>query len=210
MKAINLCKNIGVFLISSAMIFLNACTQDNNQAANAIAPSSAHIAISFDYEKQSGYASNQFAVWIEDTDGNLVRTIYATRYTVSTGHRNRPDAIPLWVSRAEPSAMDKDYIDALSGATPGTGRLDYFWDLRDQNGQIVPNGEYRYYIEGTLRWSNRVLFSGEVIIDDNVTIKKADAEYTFEGSNNRPALTETSTEVKMISSVLVEYRNAGK
>lgn len=31
--------------------------------------------ITVSYEKQSGWSSNQYAVWIEDSDGNFVKTI---------------------------------------------------------------------------------------------------------------------------------------
>ena len=39
------------------------------------------VSIDFDYMRMSGKASNQFAVWIEDTESNVVKTIYATDFT---------------------------------------------------------------------------------------------------------------------------------
>ena len=208
MRVKNLGKHISVLLIGLVAVFLSACTQNNdNNKVNMVAPPSSHIAISFDFERQSGNATNQFVIWIEDAGGNLVRTIYVTGFTTRRGHRNRPDAIPLWVSKANASAINWDDVDAISGATPDEGRLEFFWDLKDQDGQVVPNGKYRYFIEGTIRWSNQILFSGEIIIDYDISITEAVVEYTFEANNNRrPALTEFSEETNMISSVLVEYR----
>jgi hypothetical protein len=42
---------------------------------------SGELVISFDFVRQSGPASNQHAVWIEDMDGNVVRTLFASRWT---------------------------------------------------------------------------------------------------------------------------------
>jgi len=37
------------------------------------------VEVSFTFARQSGAASNQFAVWVEDAQGRYVRTLYATR-----------------------------------------------------------------------------------------------------------------------------------
>ena len=111
------------------------------------------LTITFDFERQSGVASNQYAVWIEDTDGNMVRTLYATNYTASGGYKKRPDSIALWVERA----MGKVDFDAVAGATPQSGPVAYTMDCTD----ILP-GTYYFYVEGTLRWKNYVLYTGEI------------------------------------------------
>ena len=37
------------------------------------------VEISFDYNRaERDYANNQFAVWIEDQDGNLIETLFVT------------------------------------------------------------------------------------------------------------------------------------
>jgi hypothetical protein len=36
----------------------------------------------------------------------------------------------------------------------------YIWDGKDENGNPVPPGTYRFFVEATLFWSSRVLFSG--------------------------------------------------
>jgi len=78
------------------------------------------VAVSFDYAKQEGYATNQFAVWIEDANGVLVKTLFATEFTANGGYEKRPDAIPLWVERAAIAGETKP--DAASGATPSRRR----------------------------------------------------------------------------------------
>lgn len=70
-----------IFLVS-----LSACKNDNGQIEMS-APELGTLTVTFDFEKQSGYASNQFAVWIEDVDGNLINTLYATRFTATGGYK---------------------------------------------------------------------------------------------------------------------------
>ena len=162
--------------------------------------------VSFDYERQSGSASNQFAVWIEDLDGSLVKTLYATRYTANGGYKNRPDSIPVWVEKSGLADMSEEAVDAVTGATPRAGGLEYVWDLTDAEGQTVPEGEYRYVVEGTLRWKNQVVFSGAITVGVEANLSEAEAEYTFEGGGSQQALTEASEEINMISAVKAEYR----
>ena len=56
--------------LSAALLFLSGCaatTAEQPQREDDI------VTVSFDYAKQEGYATNQFAVWIEDANGNLVK-----------------------------------------------------------------------------------------------------------------------------------------
>jgi len=92
------------------------------------------VAVTFDFQKQSGYASNQFAVWVENANGKLVKTLYVTQFTVNGGYEKRPDAIPVWVKQ---SGLAQGIAqDAVSGATPKSGSLRYVWDLTDQSGRV--------------------------------------------------------------------------
>ena len=47
---------------------------------------SGEVTISFDFVRQFGSASNQHAVWIEDSDGNVVRSLFASRWTANGGY----------------------------------------------------------------------------------------------------------------------------
>ena len=119
------------------------------------------VSIDFDYIRMSGMASNQFAVWIEDSDGNVVKTIYATDFTaVKRGYSNREDTLSHWVKAAEPEDMDETEIDAVSGATPQSGHQHFEWDLTDDEGQRVSDGQYSVKLEGTLFWSSNVVYTG--------------------------------------------------
>ena len=74
------------------------------------------VIITFDYEKQSGSASNQFAVWIEDMDGNYLNTLYATKWTANGGFKSRPDSIAMWVAKSDIASMP-DLREPCAGRT---------------------------------------------------------------------------------------------
>lgn len=123
--------------------------------------SSERLDITFDYQR-GGIASSQYAIWVEDAIGRPVRTIFVTRFTATRGFSERPDAVPTWVARFNPSQMTSAQIDAVSGATPTNGTLRYTWDGTDEQGKPVPDGTYTVFLEGTLYWSTRVLYSAQV------------------------------------------------
>lgn len=118
------------------------------------------LTVSFNFQR-GGIASSQYAVWIENKAGEVVRTIFVTRFTVRKGYRTRPDALPLWVKQADRASMTDAEVDAVSGATPRNGALTYTWDGLNDQGERVADGEYRLFVEGTLYWKSRILFSGE-------------------------------------------------
>jgi len=181
--------------------------QEESDPANAVgfANVSGQIVISFDYVRQSGSASNQFAVWVEDIDGNYLQTVFATRWTANGGFTTRPDSIALWVEKSGIASMPSYYVDAISGATPQTCEVTCVWDLTDVDGNTVPPGEYRFFVEGTLRWKNYVLYSGVIEIGNDPATVQANAEFIYEGSGNQSALTSDSPENAMIGVVTVNF-----
>ncbi|MDR2313724.1 MAG: DUF2271 domain-containing protein [Spirochaetaceae bacterium] len=125
-------------------------------------PVSGALEISLVYTRQGGFGSNQFAVWITDARGNYVKTLYATRFTASGGYSKRPQSIPTWVEQSGLARMSRAQVDAFTGATPPAGALVYRWDGTDHTGAALPRGEYRVYVEGSLRNETRVLYSASV------------------------------------------------
>ena len=160
------------------------------------------VAITFDFAKQEGYASNQFAVWVEDANGTLVKTLFVTNFTAKGGFQKRPDAIPVWVSRA---AAGKGVPDGVSGATPKSGSLRYVWDLTDQSGVRMADGTYTFFVEGTLRWKNHVLYTGEIELNGSAATANGTAEYTYATSDEQAALNADSPENGMLGNVKAEY-----
>lgn len=190
-------------VLVTAIILLSFAGCGQAASSGSETPASDIVAISFDFEKQSGYASNQFAVWVEDEGGAMVKTLFATRFAAKGGYAERPDAIPVWVSRSGVANMTN--VDAISGATPKSGALCYVWDLTDADGVRVPDGTYRYFVEGTLRWKNHVLYSGEITLDGSAVSTEATPEYSYEASDDQAALASDSPENNMIRSVEAQY-----
>ena len=170
--------------------------------AQPASKSGSHAEVSFTFTHQFGFASNQFAVWVEDAGGKLVKTLYATRFTATGGFKKRPSSIPLWVKQAALEKLGKQEVDALTGATPKTGGLVYTWDGTNQAGAAVPAGEYHVFLEATLRNDNRVLYSATVKIDSTGLDSKALADTAVQVRY----FGDDSPERKMISNVHVRYR----
>ena len=116
------------------------------------------VEIIFDFERMSTMASNQFAIWIEDENGDFVKTIFVTDFTgARRGYRNRDTSLSYWVAKANPDDLSDTAIDAISGATPRAGKQTFVWDMKDANGVRVSDGIYRIMLEGTLYWESNVL-----------------------------------------------------
>jgi len=136
------------------------------------------IELSFTFTRQGGAASNQFAAWIEDTEGKYIKTLYVTKWTANGGYSKRPATIPMWVKKSDPSKMTKAQVDAVSGATPQTGTLTCTWDGTDIKGAALPNGNYVLVLEGTLRWENQVYYRVPITLGKGAMTPKIDVEYT--------------------------------
>lgn len=197
-------RSIVALALLTALFLLSACAKQE-EAQPAIAADSGHLDISFQYNEQSGTASNQFAVWIEDADGHFVRTLYATSFTAKRGYKEREGVLPNWVAVSGIEAIKRADLDAISGATPKPGVLNYVWDLKDANGETVAPGEYRFFVEGSLRWKNRVLYSGAFTVGDEASTVEASAEFTYEAWDDEPALTDDAEENGMIKLVTAKF-----
>ena len=121
------------------------------------------IEISFTYQRGTTIASNQLAVWVEDAEGAVVKTLLVTDFTARRrGYRNRTMSLPVWVAAADPESMTDAEIDTVSGATPGQGELVYVWDFTNQSGERVPDGIYTVHVEGTFYWESDVLYTAVI------------------------------------------------
>jgi hypothetical protein len=152
------------------------------------------VEASFTFTKQSGSGSNQFAVWIEDSQGMHIKTLYATKFTANGGWKQRALSLPQWVKQSNLAKMDKKAIDAITGPTPKTGELQYVWDGTDSGGRVLPDGEYKVFVEATLRNKNNALYTAAVKLGGN---GQAIAVVRYSGSNAKRG---------MIGPVTVTYR----
>ena len=139
--------------------------------ATASAQKAHSLEVSFNYQHQDIHGSNQFAVWVENAKGEVVRTLFVTAFTTKgrargneelvRGYIKRPYCVPTWVKDANANALSDSDIDAFTGATPKEDGIQSFtWDLKDAKGKIVANGNYKIFVEATLFDSSIVTYSG--------------------------------------------------
>ena len=111
----------------------------------------------------SGFASNQIALWVENDNGDIVKTIFATDFTaVKRGYKKREQSLNNWVATAKPDKMTDSDLDAISSATPKSGAQHFTWDLTDSQGKKVPAGKYFIKLEGTLYAGSNTVYTGTI------------------------------------------------
>ncbi len=82
----------------------------------------------------------QTVVWIEDKNGNFVKTVYVSGFSAFA--KEKQVNLPRW-SKA---SQFKD-VDGVSGASIDLGHHIYTWDLKDAAGKLVGSGGYVVKIE---------------------------------------------------------------
>lgn len=181
-------------LLLSILIVLAGCgnrTSKNNTHSNS--PGS--VKIQYNLNHISKLASNQMAVWIEDSDGNYVKSIYATKFIAEGGYKDRPQAIPEWVKKSNWKNASKSEVDSVSGATMKPGRIDVTWDCTDKNNKAVKPGKYFYFVEGNIYWENRVIWKGEIEVGSSGSKSEAKAAYIPQNAENQGKLIENVSAV---------------
>jgi hypothetical protein len=181
--SISILSTLAVMLCVIAMNASHAFAEEKvDKTAVVISPK---VEISFVYQRQTGMGSNQFAIWIEDSSGKYIKTLYATRFTAKGGWQIRTQALPGWVKASQPLNIPSGEIDAITGATPSAGNLTYVWDCKDNKGNMVPAGEYKYIVEATLRMANRVFYSGTIKTGGQAQQSQATGEFFGDSEQER-------------------------
>jgi len=122
--------------------------------------------------------SNQIAVWIEDGDGNYVKSLFATSFGADGGFKKRPDTLSEWVRISDWENASSAEVDAVSGATQTAGTKTIVWDLTDRAGMPVTTGTYIYKVEGNISMENCVLWQGKIDVGGNGSTSVAEATYS--------------------------------
>ena len=182
-----------VFVLIAIMLLLSAsiiyAQNKDNQS----------IEISFLYSKVSGFSSNQYAIWVENENGDYIKTIYVTKFTATKGWKTRPEAIPVWVKKSNISKIGKKQVDLISGATPKTGEQKYYWDFTDNNGKAVTDGKYTIVFEATFDGNSKdpSEVQYKAIIDKGKTIEilKNGAEYKGNSQRGKTMIDNVKYEV---------------
>jgi tetratricopeptide (TPR) repeat protein len=82
----------------------------------------------------------QTAVWIEDKNGEFIKTIYVSGF--SGYAKEKQVNLPKWANSSK--FVD---VDAVTGASIDLGHHIYVWDLRDSSGRRVKSGKYTVKVE---------------------------------------------------------------
>ncbi|QDR79885.1 DUF2271 domain-containing protein [Sporomusa termitida] len=145
------------------------------EAAAPAVQSPGQVTVSFDYQRQREIASDQLAVWIEDTQGRHIRTLLVTRFTANGGYQKRAETVPHWQQAFQPAGAGRQALDAVSSATPQSGPVSVIWDCRNQAGEAVPAGPYVYKAEANIKWAKTALWQGTLPVGSGAAESAATA-----------------------------------
>lgn len=147
------------------------------------------LAIEFEINQPGGerYRRPYVAVWIEDANGNAVRTLSLWVQTKKPGPRWIPD-LKRWYrgEKARKRRDGGDLIEAVSVATRKPGQYSLVWNGRNDDGKFVSQGDYVVCIEaarehGTYQFMRTAVDLGskpfQKAVGSNIEIKGASVAY---------------------------------
>lgn len=169
----------GILILAVLLSVIAVAQNKKGKAAKA-----STLEVSFNYQRQAGPGSNQYAVWIENEKGEFVKTLFVTSYTTKgrarggepakRGYIVRPACVPTWVKTSKAEEKTDVQLDAITGATPQSGGIQTFtWDFTDEQGKVVPQGTYKVKVEATLFFDSDVIYTGTFSTKDkpgNITL----------------------------------------
>ena len=97
------------------------------------------------------------AIWLEDANGKIVRTLYVSQELSDTGYKLRR-ACPDWVKQANWSAAPKSDVAAVTAPTPNVGVSEMTFDLTKLG---VAPGTYGFRFQVHISEQYNVLHRGQ-------------------------------------------------
>jgi len=195
-------KKIISVILAVMLLSVIAVAQNSKKAAKANT-----LEVSFNYQKQAGPGSNQYAVWIENEKGEFVKTIFVTSYTTKgrarggeqpkRGYIVRPACVPTWVKSSKAEEKTDVQLDAVTGATPQNGGTQTFtWDFTDENGKTVPSGTYKVKVEATLFFDSDIIYTGTFTTKDKPGNIVLTSELTKSDEQHKDMVTDVKAVLK--------------
>ena len=189
---------IAIMLLAISAVALNK----KEKAAKANS-----LEVSFNYQRQQGPGSNQYAVWIENDKGEVVKTLFVTSFTTKgrvrgneqpmRGYIKRPACVPTWVKAAKANDLTDKQLDAVTGATPqASGTQTFIWDFTDQQGKTVQEGTYKVFVEATLFNASTITYSGSFSTQDKVGNVTLTSQLTEPDEKHKDMVTEVKALLK--------------
>ena len=188
--------------IATMLLSMIAVAQSSKKAAKANS-----LEVSFNYQRQQGPGSNQYAVWIENDKGEVVKTLFVTSFTTKgrvrgneqpmRGYIKRPACVPTWVKAAKANDLTDQQLDAVTGATPqASGTQTFTWDFTDQQGKAVKKGTFKVFVEATLFNASTITYSGSFSTQDKVGNVTLTSQLTEPDEKHKDMVTEVKALLK--------------
>lgn len=144
------------------------------------------VTISYNVQRIRINGSNQIALWIENDSAQLIRTLYASKFTAEGGFRKRPLSLNEWTRKADFENAKPKEVDAISGATQKAGPVTLTWDGKDKNGKAVAKGKYIICMQGNIQDARMMFAKAEITVGGNkqevkatITFQPGDAAKEF-------------------------------
>ncbi len=197
-------KKYFIAILAAMLLIVPAMVQSKKGQA---VKKSKTLEVSFDYQRQAGPGSNQYAVWIENDKGEVVKTLFVTSYTTKgrtrpgeepmRGYVKRPNCVPTWVKAAKAAEQTDQQLDAITGATPqASGSQTFTWDFTDQQGNVVPKGNYKVIVEATLYQASDILYTGTFSTKDKAGNIKLTSTLTEPDEKHKDMVTNVKAIIK--------------
>ena len=165
------------------------------------------LEVSFNYQKQAGAGSNQYAIWIENEKGECVKTLFVTSFTTKgrargnapaqRGYVMRPACVPAWVKASKAASKSDQQLDAITGATPQSNAVQTFtWDFKDEQGKAVPKGTYKVKVEATLYFESDIIYTGTFTTQDKLGAIKLTSELAKPDEQHKNMITDVKAVLK--------------
>jgi hypothetical protein len=113
------------------------------------------------------------AIWLEDKNGKIVRTLYVSQELSDTAYKVGR-ACPDWVKQANWSAVPKGDVAAVTAPTPNVGVGELTFDLAKLG--IAP-GTYGFRFQVHISAEYNVLHRGQVTVGGPATEVKLETVY---------------------------------
>ncbi|MBO4565289.1 MAG: DUF2271 domain-containing protein [Bacteroidaceae bacterium] len=189
-----------IAVLAAVLLVLPAVAQNKKGKANT-------LEVTFNYQKQAGPGSNQYAVWIENEKGEFVKTLFVTSYTTKgrarggekaqRGYIVRPACVPIWVKTSKAEEKTDVQLDAVTGATPQNSGIQTFtWDFTDEQGKAVPQGTYKVKVEATLIFDSDIVYTGTFTTKDKAGNIALTSELTKPDEQHKDMVTDVKAVLK--------------
>ncbi len=132
------------------------------------------IEITFTIHKPADFVpSRQTVIWLEKPDGSFYKSLYVSEYMAYGGYLV-PGICPEWSDKAEWQNIAQEEFDAVTGATPATGKVDIKFKYSKKD---LPEGDYILYLEIHLTENYNVLCQTKLSLNGNKGKTSMDMKY---------------------------------